>query len=78
MSEPHAITKVLEEAFAEASRLPEEEQLALAEWLMEELSSDRRWRAKLSASRGQLAELAAEALAEHRAARTTELNPDTL
>lgn len=60
------LTKFLEEAFAEASKLPEPEQEAPAAWLLEELASERRWQALLTASADTLADLADEALAEYR------------
>ena len=37
------MTKRLEEAFAEAAKLPAREQEALAEWVLEELSGEHRW-----------------------------------
>ena len=37
------MTKQLELAFTEASKLPPEEQNILAEWLLAELSSEKRW-----------------------------------
>ena len=58
--------KLLEEAFAEASKLSEPEQHALAAWILQELASERRWQESLAASLDALANLADEALAEHR------------
>ena len=72
------MTDLLERAFAEASRLPAREQDALAAWLLEELGSDERWRQAFAGSQDRLARLANEALAEHRAGRTQELDPETL
>ena len=37
------MTKRLQNAFAEASKLPEEEQDKLAQWLLVELASEERW-----------------------------------
>ncbi len=37
------MTKLLERAFKEASKLPEIEQNALAKWVIEELKSEDRW-----------------------------------
>ncbi len=37
------MTKLLEKAFAEASKLPDIEQNALAKWLMQELEAERKW-----------------------------------
>jgi hypothetical protein len=70
--------KLLEEAFAEASKLPEPEQHALAAWLLEELASERRWQESFGGSADALANLADEALAEHHDHRTQVLDPDTL
>lgn len=45
---------------------------------MEELASERRWDELFAESADVLSELADEALAEHAAGRTTELDPDKL
>lgn len=70
------MTRLLEKAFAEASRLPDGEQDSLAQWLLHEFASDQQWQQALSSSQGKLADFAAEALAEHRAGRTRDLDPD--
>jgi hypothetical protein len=67
------MSNLLEEAFAEASKLPEDEQDALAAWLLEELRSERHWSKAFADSADLLAQLADEALAEHRAGK-----PDAL
>jgi hypothetical protein len=72
------MTRLLEQAFAEAARLPEEEQDSLARVLLDELASERRWDELFASSQDLLSELAAEALAEHRAGRTEILDPDKL
>ena len=72
------MTDLLKKAFGEASRLHEAEQDAIARWLLEELASERRWDAAFANSQDQLARLALEALAEHRAGRTQTLDPDSL
>ncbi len=61
------MTKHLQDAFAEASKLRDEEQDRLAAWLLSELASERLWDRAFAASRTRLAELAAEALDEYRA-----------
>ena len=68
------MTHLLEKAFAEASRLPEREQDAIAEIVMAELASEGRWKGLFEGSQDVLAELAEEALAEHRAGKTKPLN----
>lgn len=72
------MTKLLEKAFEEAARLPEKEQDSLAQVLLDELASDRRWDELFAKSHDLLSELAAEALADHRAGRTEVLDPDKL
>lgn len=69
------MTKSLEKAFTKASRLPPDEQDALAAWLLEELESEDRWDGLFTRSQGALNKLAAEALTEHRAGETEELDP---
>jgi hypothetical protein len=71
-----SMTKLLQKAFDEASKLPEAEQDALGRVLLEELASERRWDQLFAGSHDLLAELADEALAEHRARRTEKLNLD--
>lgn len=72
------MTKLLQKAFDEASKLPEDEQDALGRILLEELNSERRWEEIFSGSHDLLAELADQALAEHRAGRTEKLDPEKL
>jgi hypothetical protein len=68
----------LERAFAEASKLPPKEQAALAAWILEEIASERRWDKAFADSADALAQLADEALAEHRRGQTQVLEPDKL
>ena len=72
------MTELLEKAFTEASKLSEQEQEALAGWILHEIDSERRWADALAASENALDGLADAALAEHRAGRTEELDPDNL
>ena len=72
------MTHLLEKAFAEASRLPEHEQDAVAELLLAELASEKRWGELFDKSQDVLADLAGEALAEYRAGKTKVLQPDDL
>jgi hypothetical protein len=72
------MTGILEKAFAEAAKLPEVEQEAIAAWILEELASDRRWHETLDGSADALALLADEAAAENREGRTRLLDPDRL
>ncbi|MDZ7288575.1 MAG: hypothetical protein ONB44_02275 [candidate division KSB1 bacterium] len=72
------MTQLLTKAFEEAAKLPEQEQNILANWILAELLSELRWRKAFANSEDLLAQLADEALAEHRAGRTLELDPETL
>jgi hypothetical protein len=72
------MTELLEKAFTEASKLPTEEQERLAEWILEEIASERRWEESFARSADKLAQLAAEARAEHRAGKTRVLDPDNI
>ena len=72
------MTKLLEKAFAEAVKLPKKEQDRLAKWLLAELESERRWDESFARSAEQLAQMAEEALKEHRKGRTKLLNPEQL
>ncbi len=53
-------------------------ELGLRAGLLEELASERRWEELFAGSHDLLGHLADEALAEHRAGRTEELNPEKL
>jgi hypothetical protein len=64
------VTKRLEEAFAAASRLPDELQDSVAEAILQELADEERWTQSFAASQDVLGRMADEALAEHRAGRT--------
>jgi len=72
------MTKLLKKAFEEAAKLPDEDQDALAQAVLAELASERRWDELFARSTDVLSELAEEALAEHRAGRTKPLDPDRL
>ena len=72
------MTQLLEQAFVAVSQLPEAEQDEFAAWIFDELTSEQRWAQAFAQSHKQLAELAAEALAEHRAGHTQALNIEQL
>jgi len=72
------MTELLEKAFAEVSKLPEPEQDVFSRWILEELSSEKRWDMAFAHSQDLLSRLADEALAEHRAGKTELLDPDKL
>ncbi len=72
------LTGSLERAIAEASRLSEEEQDALADWIIQEIASEKRWEKVFSNSSDELARLAEEALEEHHRGETNPLDPEQL
>lgn len=72
------MTQLLEKAFIEASKLDETEQDSFAKWMLEELESERRWDQLFANSQDELAQLADEALQEHRAGKTQPLDLDKL
>jgi hypothetical protein len=72
------MVQLMEKAFAEINKLPAEEQEIFAAWILEELASERKWDEAFAASQDLLAQIADEALAEHRAGKTLPLDPDTL
>jgi urease gamma subunit len=69
------MTKLLEKAFSEVGKLSDEEQDKLAQWLLDELASERRWDELFASSPDTLKALADEALEEHRAGRSKPLVP---
>ena len=72
------MTSLLEQAFAEAAKLPPDQQNAIADWLLKEMEADNRWDGAFAASQDALSKLGREALAEHRQGKTEELDPDKL
>lgn len=64
------MTKALEQAFREASKLSETEQDALAEAIRTEIAGEEDWDQSFKNSQDVLENLADEALAEHRARLT--------
>lgn len=70
------MTVRLKQAFIEVSKFPPTEQDAVADWLLAELESERRWGELFANSQDVLSKLAAEALAEHHSGQTQELDPD--
>jgi len=72
------MTKLLEKAFEEASKLPELEQNALAKRLLDELVAEKKWEKTFAGSEDILSSLADEAIGEHRQGRTKPLDIDSL
>ncbi len=72
------MTHLLEQLIAAAAKLSPDQQDALAQRWLADLADDQAWDDSLAASPDVLAKLAAEALAEHSAGLTRELDPDQL
>ncbi|MCL4202993.1 MAG: hypothetical protein KJ000_10870 [Pirellulaceae bacterium] len=72
------MTTLLERAFAKAAALPTDEQDVLASRLLAELADEDDFDRAIAATSDKLAILARQALAEHEAGLTEELDPDRL
>ena len=72
------MTQLLGKVFARVEKLPAVEQNAVAKWLLNELSFEKRWNKAFVGSAGVLEKLAEEALKEHKQKETWPLDPDTL
>jgi len=72
------MTGKLKRAFEAASKLPPEDQDALAAAILEEVAVDGLWDASFARKPVALGQLADEALREHRSGRTRALEPDEL
>jgi hypothetical protein len=68
------MTDLLERAFAEASKLPADQQDRLAQWLLDELADDVLWDERLAGTTDALSRLAREAHEEHKAGETQDLD----
>lgn len=68
------MTQLLTKAFEKAAQLPEPDQIAFANFILAELASEQRSQRAFANAQNLLAELAEEALAEHRTGRTLELD----
>lgn len=68
------MAQLLTKAFEKAAELPEPDQMAFADFILAELASEQRWQRAFDSSQNVLEQLAEEALAEHRAGRTPELD----
>jgi hypothetical protein len=72
------MTELLKKAFDEASKLPNDQQDAIASLLLEELKSDRAWVQTFDRSQDALEKLANEAIRDHTAGKTDKLDPSAL
>ncbi|MEH2235686.1 hypothetical protein [Nostoc sp.] len=72
------MTELLEQAIAKLKTLSANEQDVIAAMILAELEDERRWDEAFARSPDMLAKLATEAMAEYRAGKTQDLDPDTL
>jgi hypothetical protein len=72
------MTTLLQQAFAEAAKLPDVEQDLLASRLLAELAAEDEFDRAIAGSSHKLAVLAQEALEEHRSGQSEELNPERI
>ena len=72
------MTKLLEDAIEKVRQLSEAEQDAIAQIVLDEIESERRWDELFGRSPEKLRALADRAWAEHEAGGSEELDPDRL
>jgi hypothetical protein len=72
------MTKLLQDAIEKVRQLSDDEQNAIAQIVLDEIESERRWDELFARSPEKLAKLADRAWAEHEAGKSEELDPDKL
>ncbi len=72
------MTALLQQAFDEASKRPLEEQDVLAARLLAELAAENAFDQTIANSADKLAKLARQAIDQHRAGQTEDLDPERL
>lgn len=72
------MTELLEQAIIKLKNLPASQQDAMATMILEELEDEKQWDEAFERSPDALAFLAFQAMAEYRAGKTQQLDPDTL
>jgi hypothetical protein len=72
------MSNLLDEAYAAAKELSEQEQQPIGAWLLAEIDADRRWEELLAQPSDVIERMAERALEDHRRGRTLPLDPDTL
>ena len=72
------MTELLEKAFIEVSKLSKQEQDSFAAWILEEIASEHRWEENFTKSHNLLEKLAEEALNDHRAGKSVDLDWEKL
>jgi methylase of polypeptide subunit release factors len=70
------MTNLLDEAYAVAKELPEDEQEAIGAVLLAEIDADRRWDELFSRKSDVIEQMADQALEDHRQRRTLPLDPE--
>ncbi len=64
------MTKLVEQAFAKVSELPEQEQNEIATLILKEIADEEKWQKSFTNSQTQLEILAEEALQEYKQGKT--------
>lgn len=64
------MTSLLKKAFDVASSLPADRQDAIAKLVLAEIEDEKRWDEAFAGSQDKLADMAADAIAEHKAGKT--------
>ena len=72
------MVELLQKAFAEVSKLPDDEQERFAQWILDELEDETHWDQAFANSLPQLEKLGKKALEDYRAGKTKDLDPDEL
>ncbi len=72
------MTKLLQKAFKETSKLPQVEQNAFAKWLLDELHSEAKWDKTFSETEDLLEQMAEDALNDKRRSKITRLKTGRL
>lgn len=72
------MTKLFQQAIGRVGQLTDAEQDAIAQLVLDELESNRRWNDALAKSADKLAGLADKAWLEHEAGGSEELDPEKL
>jgi hypothetical protein len=64
--------------FDEIQKMPIEEQERYAQWILAEIEDDRKWDQKFAETRDEIEILGQQAMEQHRAGLTEDLDPDNL
>lgn len=72
------MTKLLEQAFQAAAKLPTPEQDVLASRLLSELAAENAFDEAIANSADKLGKLSTDAIQEHRSGKSEELDPERL